>query len=190
MDSWLDLLRARLASAAIGASTARRMLPQGTIPQVRTFLATKVDLEGLTPSEYPQTLDDLTAGLRRRFPTGSRHWGPARKFLNIFSRDAAYNMYISPAYRLGRLIPKLEVPLDSEVAKGLKRDARELGLRRTKAWPGVKNLKREDSDTLQEIATQIAASGKYGATERVHLDVVYWRAKEREARKAAGAHNL
>jgi hypothetical protein len=184
VDDLLKLLHARLASAAIGASTARRMIPAGTIPTVRTFLATEVGLSRLRPPRYPQTLDDLTDALLARLPKKARPWGAARKFLNIFIRDAAYNVYLSSAYPLERLVPHLEVPLDSEVARGLKQDARELGLPRTRAWPGVKNLLREDSDALQAIAASVVASGRYGVTERVHLDVVYWRAKEREARNA------
>ena len=101
-------------------------------------------------------------------PPGARHWGVARKVLNIFLRGATYNWLLRDKYKLDRIEPVLELPLDSLTAKGLKSRSPKRSLLQ---WHGVKHLKSEDSATFQNRAGEIAAEWQ---TERVHLDIVFW----------------
>lgn len=77
-------LRVRTASAAIGASTARRMGPAGTIAAARAFLAnldlTKFSSE--TPELFEQELDKATLDFIKAMPSGAQYWGSCRKFIN------------------------------------------------------------------------------------------------------------
>src|SRR5947207_4582838 len=109
---FLKVLQQRIASAAVTPSAARRMGPKGTVKVAREFLS-KVDLRhvGSSQKNYASVLDKLTLGLIRALPDGAKHWGAARKFLNIFLRDATYNVYLRDAYRLDRIENGLEVPL-------------------------------------------------------------------------------
>jgi hypothetical protein len=79
-------------------------------------------------------------------------------------------------YRLERIGPFLEVPLDSFVAKGLIAASNELGqTRRLPAWKTIKGLSREESDRYQAFASELAEERGHA---RIHLDVVLWGARE------------
>src|SRR5437773_6719793 len=124
-DDLLRLLQRRVASIAIGPSTARRMGPAGTINAARSFLAA-IDMSVLshvTPQDYPCSLDHLTDDLVRALPDGARFWGAARKFLNIFLRDVLYTRQLCEAWPLHHLEESLEVPLDSHVALALRSES-------------------------------------------------------------------
>src|SRR5689334_14518955 len=99
MHKFLDLVRRRVANVAIGASTARNMGSKGTIRRVRSFLAAGVlqDLDATSVETFPCYLDEVTNKLMAE---AGVEWGPARKFLNIFLRDALYNYYIRAEYKL------------------------------------------------------------------------------------------
>lgn len=73
------------------------------------------------PSKFDLTLDELTEKLRKKMPKGARHWGAARKCLNLFFRDALYNFYLREAYGLAKFEGVLEIPLDSYVGQALRR---------------------------------------------------------------------
>lgn len=101
-------------------------------------------------------------------PSGIRHWGVARKVLNIFLRGATYNCYLRHAYSLGRLEDMLELPLDSLTVQGLKARSPQRSL---PCWHGVKHLTKGESDRFQDRASQIA---KEHEVSRVHLDIFLW----------------
>ncbi len=168
----LSLLQTRVGRTAVGASTARSMGPVGTIGAARQFLQT-FDLRAVkanTSSAYRRCLDAATDDLIAALPADGRHWGSARKFFNIFIRNCAYNRFLCEAYRLDKVEPWMEVPLDSHVAKGLKIAAADYGAAAPR-WSTVIGLKPEVSDRWQTIAQSVAErNGIY----RVHLDVVYW----------------
>lgn len=106
---------------AFSVSVVRKMGPPGTLESVREFLKS-LDLAAIgntDPAQFCNTLNDLTEKLRRALPNGARHWGLARKCLNLFLRDALYNYYLREGYGLERFERYLEVPLDSYVGRGL-----------------------------------------------------------------------
>ena len=88
--------------------------------------------------------------------------------LNIFLRDCVYTAYLTDRFRLEKLEPKLELPLDSITAKALKRTASRGVL---PPWPGVKHLSPFTSKVFQAAAANEAT--RLGIA-RVHLDAVWW----------------
>src|SRR5712691_5811356 len=98
------------------------MGPKGTISAAREYLA-GLDLTRFRASsekEFRSSLNQATRRFLDYLPRGAKHWGAARKFLNIFLRNVVYNRFLCDHYRLLRLEPWLELPLDSQVAKGLR----------------------------------------------------------------------
>jgi hypothetical protein len=78
---------------AFSIGIVRNMGPKGTLGRIRESLK-KIDLAAISkkdPSQFFQVLDDLTEKVRRDLPKGARHWGVARKCLNLFFRDVLYN---------------------------------------------------------------------------------------------------
>jgi hypothetical protein len=173
--SFITKLRKRIASTAVGASTIRRMGPKGTAKLARTFLAAlnlsrfQVD----SKRKFDQVLDKATDSFLKALPREAKHWGLARKLLNIFLRDAAYNRYLSQQFALWRLERWMEVPLDRQVGKqiGASPEARKL-TQELPRWKTVIGLECNDSAKFQKVATTIAR--RKGVT-RVDLDVYYWR---------------
>lgn len=172
-QSFIATLRKRIASAAIGASTIRGMGPKGTAKCARTFLA-RLNLNRFrvdSKREFGEVLDSATKSFLAALPRKAKHWGLARKLLNIFLRDAAYNRYLSRHFGLWRIERWMEVPLDSHVGKQL-RATPEGRRRHLPRWKTVIGLSYEESAELQKVATTIAR--RKGVT-RVDLDVYYWR---------------
>lgn len=159
-----------VAYTSVGPSTVRGQRSPGLVTKLRQLLA-EVDLNefsGCDPSDFDDLLNHQTATVKRRMPTGVRHWGIARKVLNIFLRGATYNCYLREMYRLARLEGSLELPLDSLTIKGLKSRSPKRSLPR---WHGVKHLEKDDSDRFQLRASEIAS--EHGVS-RVHLDIYLW----------------
>jgi hypothetical protein len=153
-------------------SIVRRMGPTGTLDCIRTFLK-EIDLSAVSkrnPSQYSQLLDELTEKLQHALPKGAKNWGVARKCLNLFFRDVFYNFYTREAFDLAKFEAHFEVPLDSNVGRALRHENSELP-----RWRTVKGLTRNESDKFQAAAAQIAKREK---TQRVHLDIVYWRGEK------------
>jgi hypothetical protein len=173
---FLKVMQQRVASGAVTPSAARNMGPPGTVRAARSFLAKKVSLKdvGSSGRRYSALLDELTLKLMRALPEKAQRWGPARKFLNIFLRDATYNVYLRNAFRLDRVESQLEVPLDSHVAEELTRRVKSLA-RNNKPlpkWRKVISLDRTTSQSYQDAARQIAKMEKI---DPVHFDVIAWR---------------
>jgi len=171
-DNFIKLVQKRIASTSIGASTARGMGPKGTIEKARQFLM-NLDLnifgKAKNQTAFEELLDKTTEKLRRSLPTGAQHWGSSRKFINIFLRGAFYNRYLYRAYKLRKLKPWLEIPLDRDVADGL-RSQRHVTI--LPAWKSVIGLDQDTSKLYQNVAIKIA---KEKNISRVHLDLWYWR---------------
>ncbi|NJD34582.1 MAG: hypothetical protein FIA96_07075 [Betaproteobacteria bacterium] len=168
---YTQYLREYQASTSIGASTARGMGPKGTIKAARQFLMnlTLARFRKKSEAAFLRELEFATNQFSAALPKGARNWGSARKFLNIFLRGCLYNKYLCAHYKLSELEPWLEVPLDSHVAKRLKRIAGRGNLPR---WPGVIHLTREDSLLFQDYASTVAQAD---GVNRVDLDVKFWR---------------
>jgi len=169
--SFISALRKRVASVAIGASTIRRMGPKGTAVRARRFLA-HVNLNRFrvdSKRDFGRELDGITELFLRTLPQEAQRWGLARKLLNIFLRDAAYNRYLSKRFRLRKVERWMEVPLDSHVGTQLcaSSDGRHLP-----RWKTVVGLTPEVSRQFQNVATTVA---RRKSVTRVDLDVYYWR---------------
>lgn len=170
-----ELLRAfqsRAARIAVGASTVRGRGNAGVVAASRNFLR-QVDLAVFgqpTRKRFSKHLDAATIELRDSLPRGARHWGLARKVMNIFLRDCLYTTYLDTAFDLRNNEAFFELPLDSITAVQLKRAA---GRGKLPAWPGVKHLTPPLSAKLQDAASAEAARR---GIKRIHLDAIWWSA--------------
>jgi hypothetical protein len=157
-------LRSRLARVAVTASTLRS-LPADTAPVARRFLR-ELPLKPFAVqdrAEFDRALDSATERFVKELPPGCRHWGVARKFLNIYVRECAYNAHLRSAFQLGPAERYLEVPLDGVVAE-------QLALPGEK-WTGLAALTPQKSAAYQKAAATLAENRR---TRRVHLDVELW----------------
>jgi hypothetical protein len=186
----LDLLHSNIAERSVGASTARGM-PKGTVATARAYLA-RLDLSRFsvtTEKAFQVLLDRRTQYLVKKLVNNhpapkAQYWGRARKFLNIFLRDVLYNKYLRAAYKLDKIERWLEVPLDSHVAHGLRREA---GGHELPRFTGLKGLHSHNNTRYQKFASSVAK--KKDIQRRVHLDLLYWRraaiaAKKKPKRKS------
>ncbi len=168
---YVQLMQKRLGSTSIGASTARGMGPKGTIQKSREYLQS-LDLRRFnlgTSEAFEAELERATLELMKAMPKEGRHWGSARKFLNIFLRHCLYNQYLCKTFQLKKIERWLEVPLDSHVAKRLRAEDGGKSLPR---WQTVIGLHPHTSVQYQAFAKKVA---KAEGVSRVHLDVKYWR---------------
>ncbi len=158
----LVYLQRHLAYTAVGPTTLRRMFNvTGCRGRICDYLAA-IDLSELVTRGVADALDRWTAELADT--TGA--WGPCRKALNLFLRDAAYNHWLRPAYQFEDIEINLELPLDRLVMSALKE--REPCLPRP---PAVKDLSKAISDQYQMAA--LGEANKAGVA-RVHLDLQLW----------------
>ena len=85
----LDLFQRRVAEGAVGASAMRNQGSKDVVRRVRAYLSDLnlgyfvVKREKL----FRGRLDRHTELLRRRLPSGAKHWGTARKALTLFLQD-------------------------------------------------------------------------------------------------------
>lgn len=130
-----------------------------------------VDLRTFATSDatkFRDRLDAETQRIRLRLPAGARHWGLARKVLNIYLRDCLYTTYLEDKFELSKAEPLLELPLDSYTARDLKGAPSTRPLPR---WPGVKHLSANENALFQLAALEIARARGFS---RVHLDAFFW----------------
>jgi hypothetical protein len=171
-SDFIKRVQNRVAEVAIGASTLRNQGSDDMVKRARDYLK-GISLKDFVVSDekkFRRVLNKHTNQLRRKFPAkAQKNWGAARKSLNIFLRDAFYNRYLDSRYGLSRVEQWLEVPLDSFVAKGLRRDLPALSLTK---WSSVKALLKPQSDAYQQAAKVLADSQ---GIARVHLDLGYFR---------------
>ncbi len=168
---FISALQRHVANISIGSSTVRGR-PAGTVAKVRNYLEglDLSSLRDLNKEQFEIWLNEKTQDLQSKLTQDFKEeWGLARKCLNIFLRNVVYNKYLFKEYKLRSIVPWLEVPLDSQVAKRLREDREGLALSK---WPWLKDLDHTTSELYQEIAAKISARMKLS---RVHLDVFYWR---------------
>lgn len=167
---FLPTIRRSVAVTALGPSSLRNQGAKGVISASREFLAL-LDLSTFMTADedrFCAQLDSTSERLRKALPKGAQNWGASRKALNLFLRDALYNYYLATEYRLHRIENWLEIPLDSAVARGLKKLR---GGERLQEWPGLKKLTPYVSAQFQALAMDIAKSR---GLARVHLDIYLW----------------
>jgi len=119
---------------------------------------------------FARRLEAATSQLQGTLPRGASSWGLARKLLNIFLRDCLYNTYLRRAHKLRKAEQYFEVPLDSIIAKRLRKEASKLP-----RWVGVKYLTPDVSAAYQTAARLV---GKQRGIARVHLDAYWWGSRE------------
>jgi hypothetical protein len=164
------LRQLRIARIAVGASTARGQARSGTVAAARQFLG-NLDLSRVptrSPERFARWHDVTTEQLRRALPGRSPPWGAARKFLNIFLRDALYDAQLKRAFTLNSIERWLEVPLDGDVGRRLNTEPEGAALQR---WRTIKGLTPTVSAQFQAVAAVVAA--REGCA-RVHLDLLFW----------------
>ncbi|MCI0462111.1 MAG: hypothetical protein L0Z62_34600 [Gemmataceae bacterium] len=171
---FLNILRFRLAEVAVGPSSLRNQGAPGVIAAARSFLK-GLDLGSFVvpeQSRFLSRLEEATAALQNGLPAGTRHWGAARKALNLFLRDALYCSDLTAHYGLQAIRCWLEVPLDRYVVRGLRRYPSLSG--ELPRWLGIKYLSPSVSGEYQRIASAVAREENVA---RVDLDVIFWRAE-------------
>jgi hypothetical protein len=159
-------MQKRAANGAVGPSTIRGMAPAGTATTIRDYLRS-VNIESFrakSEGKFVKKLDAITEGLLAILPADAKHWGMARKCVNIFLRNCLYNRYLCSYYKLECMEEWLEIPLDSHVGKGLIRYVQNSEL---PTWGKVISLSREHSDQYQQAALSLA---KEKGVARIHLD--------------------
>jgi len=166
---FLAAVQSRVARISVGASTVRGRGNKGAVYAARSYFRTlNLSDFGTDTRKFSRVLDRKTQELLSLLPRGARHWGIARKLLNIFLRDCFYTTYLESKFKLGRIEEVLEIPLDSITAKHIKQVVNRGEL---PAWPGVKHVTPTLSAQFQDIAATEAAKHKVA---RIHLDAVWW----------------
>ncbi len=164
------LFQVRVAEGAIGPSAMRNQGNRRVVHCARRYLA-GVDLTSFVvhrEAAFRRKLDWHTEHLRQRLPPRAKHWGTARKALNLFLRDVLYHRYLCDAFRFDRVEAWLEVPLDRYIARGIRRSY--LGI--LPPWRGIIHLRPDESAEFQRAARRIAEAAEIAP---IHLDVFWWR---------------
>jgi len=92
MTKLINLIQRRVVNLAIGPSVLRNQGAPGVIEKARKYLA-NLDLRrfsNLSAEAFSQTLEICTDELMSDFPDSARHWGTARKALNVFLEDGLF----------------------------------------------------------------------------------------------------
>jgi hypothetical protein len=167
---FITTVQRKVAFTAVGPSALRGQ-GKGVLRASQDFLS-QMSLSRAPKSSakrYQLWLDRQTELLLNILPIKNRPWGAARKAINLFLRDALYNKYLSKHFNLQSIEAWFEIPLDSAVAKGLKKLHSKRG--ELPAWPGLKNLRPNISESFQVFASKQALSK---GIARVHLDMYLW----------------
>lgn len=170
---FLALIQKFAAVQAVGPSAVRGQ-PKGTLKKIHAYLGRlRLDrLAGMDRTDYARWLGAHTQYLRRKLGGRKEQWGVARKAMNLFARQCLYNTYLSRAFHLAWLQRHMETPLDSVVARGLKKEAEEAGRAMPSRWKGLVGLDSKASEEFQDEARKCARD--VGVRCRVFLDNYLW----------------
>lgn len=172
MQPQADVFQRRLAQVIDGA-VLRNQGAAGVTLAARIFLET-LDLRQFLTADakaFAQELDRQTEALRLRLPANAQNWGASRKALNLFLLEACYNRILCAEYMLERIESFLEIPMDDQLGKYLRRKAVDLGVKTVPPWTTIKGLTPDKNRQYQEFAAHLAQQmGWY----RVHLDIDTW----------------
>lgn len=174
-------LHHRTAEFSVGPSTVRRAGAPGTVASARLALK-RVSLtmfQVRSRKQFLVILERETKRIQKSLPNRAQHWGVARKVLNIFLRSCVYSRPLAKYYRITHLEPWLELPLDSQVAAGIKTCS---GSSKLPKWLSVKGLTPEDSTHYQTAARALA---RHKGGNPIHLEACWWRANVTRCRCAA-----
>jgi hypothetical protein len=168
---FIKTMREKVAVSAVGPSALRGQ-GKGVLYSTQKVLK-RVNLLKLpvdSQDDFHTWLDKQTATILGAMPINSNPWGAARKALNLFLRDVLYNRYLCKEYGINKVEYWLEIPLDSAVAEGLMKRARDIQ-EHLPRWPRLKHLTKDDSDKYQRFAERLATQERIA---RVHLDMTLW----------------
>jgi hypothetical protein len=169
-DEFLTAIRSRAARIASGGSAMRGKGNKGCSKSARGALR-DVNLRSFATSDAPvfrERLDAETQRIRSTLPVSARHWGLARKVMNIYLRDCFYTTYLEGEFDLSKAECLLELPLDYFTANELKHA---FPRRSLPPWPGVKHLSPVENARFQAAASKLASTR---GCARVHLDAFFW----------------
>lgn len=172
-QEFIKRMKDRIAELAVSASAVRNQGASGIPDAARNYLKT-IDLRKFRTStigKFKDNLNRTTNILRIRLPRGAKNWGTARKIINLYLRDILYNHYLCKHFKFDKIEDWLEVPLDSYVARGIRREINDNSVPK---WVNIKGLTISDNNKFQDAAYKIAKQKKVA---RVHLDLLYWRNK-------------
>jgi hypothetical protein len=173
-DKFISTVQRFVAIEAVGVSALRGQ-GKGVLGVIRTYLG-QLDLslgDIKNKDQFIDWLDIQTEKILDQLPLKNRPWGAARKAINLFLRCCLYNKYLCEQYELYNYENWMEIPLDSAVAKGLRKEVEKKKLNKElPSWPGLKYLEKDTSDKYQEIAELIAIQNHL--TAKVHLDIFLW----------------
>jgi hypothetical protein len=147
-DRFRELMQKHIAQISANSSSLRNPGAPGAVAAAQEFLIKfNISLIADTNAEkFRHSLDHATQTLTDFFPEDARHWGRARKVINIFLRDSLYNRYLAEHYKLDTIASLLEVPLDADVAENLHNYAKEKN-KTLSPWPKIKGLTPAISDS-------------------------------------------
>lgn len=179
-DIFIEKLKRRIAQVSVGPSALRNQGAKGIIEICRVYFENSINLKEFKiqaeAERYKDYLDRNTTNLLNKFPENGKSWGAARKGLNLFFREVVYNFYLSNHLEIpgnieenNRFLSQLEVPLDRDVAQGLRNQFSQLP-----KWKSIRSLTAEESEVYQIKANMYAKELKI---PRVHLDLIFWRKK-------------
>jgi len=164
-----ELWQKRISNISVSSSTVRGQ-PKLTVQSIRDFLI-ELDLsqfENIDEQDsFGKILDELTYKLMNRMPSGK--FGFARKCLNIFLLEITHNTILVGKYKLDKLIPFLEVPIDNPNEKELRKQAKEVNWQ----WKSIKDLQSEDNRKIQVFTKDFMLDTHH--LERVYFDLINWR---------------
>ena len=166
----IDNLRLRTAELAVGASTVRGAGAPGTVAAARRALKA-VPLRSFavrSRRQFRAILERHTRNVQSRLPPNARHWGVARKVLNIFLRSCVYSRPLARAYGITHIEQWLELPLDSQIARGI----RTCSGAPVPRWRTVKGVSPGTQAQYQAAAEALARKLR---VRRIHLEACWWR---------------
>lgn len=166
---FVNLVQQKVAVSSVGPSALRGQ-GAGVLRATQEVLK-KINLLKIpnkNQKQFVKWLDIKTNFIIDSLPIENKPWGAARKALNLFLRDVFYNRYLFEISGIKNVETWLEIPLDSAVARGLRKNDTSANLPR---WPGLKYLCKDVSDKFQEVALTISESK---GISRVHLDMIFW----------------
>jgi hypothetical protein len=176
-EQLIGRLQDRVADLAIGNSTLRNQGAKG-VARIARRLLKKIKLDAYKCKSRKQFLGRLnndTKEMKDNLPDGAKHWGTARKALNIFLRNVVYNVYLREHFCLGGIVSWLELPLDSYTMDGLRAEKEGAQLPKHST---IKHMDESLNARFQNVAQEVA--NRMG-TRAVHLDLLYWRDAKRKS---------